>query len=69
MSAAQDASSLLNMGTTKKYDIPLAHLDYKYIEECNDVKYLEKILRILRWAYGFLFTLDSILFTCYFFIS
>lgn len=39
---------MLNMGTTKKYDIPLAHLDYKYIEECNDVKYLEKILRILR---------------------
>ncbi|XP_062574772.1 sperm-associated antigen 1-like isoform X2 [Saccostrea cucullata] len=39
---------LLTMGTTKKYDIPVAHLDYKYIDECSDVKYLEKILKVLR---------------------
>ncbi|XP_061185926.1 sperm-associated antigen 1-like [Saccostrea echinata] len=45
--SAQD-NPLLNMGTTKKYDIPVAHLDYKYIDECNDVKYLEKILKVLR---------------------
>lgn len=28
--------------------VPVEHLDYKYIEECKDVKYLEKILRVLR---------------------
>ncbi|XP_059163261.1 sperm-associated antigen 1-like [Physella acuta] len=34
--------------TSKKYDIPLSHLDYAYIEKCTDVKELEKIIRILR---------------------
>ena len=33
---------------TKKYDIPLSHLDYKYIETCNDAKELEKIIKTLR---------------------
>ncbi|XP_064614631.1 LOW QUALITY PROTEIN: sperm-associated antigen 1-like [Liolophura sinensis] len=33
---------------TKKYDIPLSHLDYKYVEGCSDVKELEKILKVLR---------------------
>ncbi|XP_027872500.1 sperm-associated antigen 1 [Xiphophorus couchianus] len=28
--------------------VPVEHLDYDYIEKCKDVKYLEKILRILR---------------------
>lgn len=36
--------------TTKRYDIPLAHLDYGYIRSCSDVKELEKILRVLRWV-------------------
>ncbi|KAM9164142.1 sperm-associated antigen 1 isoform 3-T3 [Pangshura tecta] len=35
-------------GTTKTYQIPINHLDYKFIEKCSDVKHLEKILRILR---------------------
>ncbi|XP_069813433.1 sperm-associated antigen 1 isoform X2 [Dendropsophus ebraccatus] len=35
-------------GTTKTHQIPIDHLDYKYIEECKDVKHLEKILRVLR---------------------
>ncbi|KAG8570393.1 hypothetical protein GDO81_011252 [Engystomops pustulosus] len=35
-------------GTTKTYDIPVDHLDYKFIEECKDIKHLEKILRVLR---------------------
>ncbi|KFR01740.1 Sperm-associated antigen 1, partial [Nipponia nippon] len=35
-------------GTTKTYQIPIAHLDYKFIEKCTDVKHLEKILRVLR---------------------
>ncbi|XP_053736390.1 sperm-associated antigen 1-like [Synchiropus splendidus] len=29
-------------------NIPIEHLDYGYIQECKDVKYLEKILKILR---------------------
>ncbi|PKK34413.1 sperm associated antigen 1 [Columba livia] len=39
---------LLDQGTTKTYQIPIAHLDYKFIEKCTDVKHLEKILRVLR---------------------
>ncbi|KFO74026.1 Sperm-associated antigen 1, partial [Cuculus canorus] len=35
-------------GTTKTYQIPISHLDYKFIEKCRDVKHLEKILRVLR---------------------
>ncbi|KFP07678.1 Sperm-associated antigen 1, partial [Calypte anna] len=35
-------------GTTKTYQIPISHLDYRFIEKCTDVKYLEKILTILR---------------------
>ncbi|XP_054841223.1 sperm-associated antigen 1 [Eublepharis macularius] len=44
----EEVSSLLNQGTTKTYQIPIDHLDYKFIEKCRDVKHLEKILRILR---------------------
>ncbi|XP_031986179.1 sperm-associated antigen 1 isoform X1 [Corvus moneduloides] len=39
---------LLGEGTTKTYQIPISHLDYKFIEKCTDVKHLEKILRVLR---------------------
>lgn len=35
-------------GTTKTYNLPVEHLDYSYIEKCTDVKYLEKILIVLR---------------------
>ncbi|KFV60911.1 Sperm-associated antigen 1, partial [Tyto alba] len=35
-------------GTTKTYQIPIGHLDYKFIEKCTDIKHLEKILRVLR---------------------
>lgn len=28
--------------------VPVEHLDYDYIGKCKDVKYLEKILRVLR---------------------
>lgn len=31
-----------------KYDVPLSHLDHKYIPQCKDVKELEKILKVLR---------------------
>ncbi|XP_065607771.1 sperm-associated antigen 1 [Cyrtonyx montezumae] len=39
---------LLDQGTTKTYQIPIGHLEYKFIEKCTDVKHLEKILRVLR---------------------
>uniref|UniRef100_A0A8B9IXE6 Sperm-associated antigen 1 n=2 Tax=Amazona TaxID=12929 RepID=A0A8B9IXE6_9PSIT len=38
----------MDQGTTKTFQIPIGHLDYKFIEKCTDVKHLEKILRILR---------------------
>ncbi|XP_032843820.2 sperm-associated antigen 1 isoform X2 [Tyto alba] len=38
----------LDQGTTKTYQIPIGHLDYKFIEKCTDIKHLEKILRVLR---------------------
>ncbi|KAH0617533.1 hypothetical protein JD844_015882 [Phrynosoma platyrhinos] len=46
--SVDQVSSLFSQGTTKTYHIPIEHLDYKFIEQCTDVKYLEKILRILR---------------------
>ncbi|XP_077207913.1 sperm-associated antigen 1 [Paroedura picta] len=46
--SAEEVSYLLDQGTTKTYQIPIEHLDYKFIEKCTDVKHLEKILRILR---------------------
>ncbi|KAH8873784.1 Sperm-associated antigen 1 [Schistosoma japonicum] len=33
---------------TKTYDIPLSHLDFKYLDSCNDIVELEKILKTLR---------------------
>ena len=35
-------------GNTKSYNIPVSHLDYKYIEKCTDAKYMEKIVKILK---------------------
>ncbi|XP_068093829.1 sperm-associated antigen 1 [Hyperolius riggenbachi] len=35
-------------GIAKTYEIPVDHLDYKFIEKCTDVKHLEKVLRVLR---------------------
>ncbi|KAK4468615.1 hypothetical protein MN116_007805 [Schistosoma mekongi] len=33
---------------TKTYDIPISHLDFKYLDSCNDIDELEKILKTLR---------------------
>ncbi|XP_069776527.1 sperm-associated antigen 1-like isoform X2 [Narcine bancroftii] len=41
-------NSLMYQGTTKKFNLPIEHLDYSYIEQCTNVKYLEKILIVLR---------------------
>ncbi|KAJ6653812.1 hypothetical protein lerEdw1_008656 [Lerista edwardsae] len=46
--SVEQVSSLLDQGVTKTYQIPIGHLDYGFIEKCTDVKYLEKILKILR---------------------
>uniref|UniRef100_A0A8C6XHS2 Sperm associated antigen 1 n=1 Tax=Naja naja TaxID=35670 RepID=A0A8C6XHS2_NAJNA len=46
--SAGQMSSWLGHETTKTYQIPIDHLDYKFIEKCTDIKYLEKILKILR---------------------
>lgn len=42
--------SLQNQSTTADYSgkVPVEHLDYDYIKKCKDVKYLEKILKVLR---------------------
>ncbi|KAL7874673.1 hypothetical protein SRHO_G00056430 [Serrasalmus rhombeus] len=34
--------------STSTHSVPAEHLDYSYIEKCSDLKYLEKILRVLR---------------------
>lgn len=49
---AEIVSSLLTQevpaGTTSAAAVPVDHLDYGYIEKCTDVKYLAKMLRVLR---------------------
>ncbi|XP_043931099.1 sperm-associated antigen 1 [Protopterus annectens] len=45
--SAEQVSHLLNHGTAS-HRIPVEHLDYSFIEKCKDVKYLEKLLKILR---------------------
>lgn len=32
----------------EKYDIPVSHLDYKYIETCQNSKEMERIVIILK---------------------
>ena len=36
-------------GSTKKYEIPIGHLDFTYIKECSNVKEVERIYRVL-WS-------------------
>ncbi|XP_063113688.1 sperm-associated antigen 1 isoform X2 [Cavia porcellus] len=45
---SKDHPSLWGFGTTKAFNIPVEHLDFKYIEKCSDIKQLEKILYVLR---------------------
>ncbi|XP_062321171.1 sperm-associated antigen 1 [Osmerus eperlanus] len=49
--SAKDVSSMLDqeeVSTSGHGTVPVDHLDYGYIEKCTNVKYLEKILKILR---------------------
>lgn len=32
------------------YEIPIDHLSFEYIEDCKDIKELEKIVRVLRYV-------------------
>jgi hypothetical protein len=32
-----------------KYEIPVDHISFEYVEKCNDRKEMEKIVKILRW--------------------
>lgn len=38
----------LEAQTSKKFDMPLSHLDYNYIDSCSNIKELEKIVLVLR---------------------
>lgn len=31
-----------------KYDIPINHLSFEYVGNCNDIKELERIVKILK---------------------
>ena len=37
-----------SMGLAAGTNIPIEHLDYKYISKCNKASEVEKILRVLR---------------------
>lgn len=45
---AQMVSNVLNVEVDNSIKIPVEHLDYDYIEKCTDLRYLEKILNVLR---------------------
>uniref|UniRef100_S4RXP9 Sperm associated antigen 1 n=1 Tax=Petromyzon marinus TaxID=7757 RepID=S4RXP9_PETMA len=43
-----DAFACLANGNRSKNPVPVEHLDYAYIDQCNDAKEVERILRVLR---------------------
>ncbi|XP_072316295.1 sperm-associated antigen 1-like [Eucyclogobius newberryi] len=47
---AKEPLSLQNHDTVIDFTgkVPVEHLDYGYVDQCKDVKYLEKILKVLR---------------------
>jgi hypothetical protein len=36
------------ISSLKKYEIPVDHISFEYVEKCNDRKEMEKIVKILR---------------------
>ncbi|XP_076826695.1 sperm-associated antigen 1 [Brachyhypopomus gauderio] len=50
MDGVSTVSSLMTQDSpfTNIQEVPVEHLDYGYIEKCVDLKYLEKILKVLR---------------------
>ncbi|KAG8309843.1 sperm-associated antigen 1-like [Homalodisca vitripennis] len=48
LEASQMESTLKQRSLLRKYEIPIDYLSYEYIGRCNDVKQLERIVKILR---------------------
>jgi hypothetical protein len=45
---SEPISEFIDSGNQKKdHGVPLDHLDFKYIEKCENVKELEKIYKVL----------------------
>ena len=40
-------------------DVPVAHLDHNYIQDCTDVPELEKIITVLRLVVNIGFLIES----------
>ncbi|XP_053095371.1 sperm-associated antigen 1 isoform X2 [Pangasianodon hypophthalmus] len=48
MSVEGVSSLLMTSSPGRSHTLPVEHLDYTYIQQCGDLKYLEKILHVLR---------------------
>ncbi|KAK3572207.1 hypothetical protein QTP86_026064 [Hemibagrus guttatus] len=48
MSVEGVSSLLMTSSSGRSFTVPVEHLDYSYIQQCGDLKYLEKILHVLR---------------------
>lgn len=48
MSVEGVSSLLMTSSPGESHTLPVEHLDYTYIQQCGDLKYLEKILHVLR---------------------
>jgi hypothetical protein len=44
----EESSSRKNKTLLQRYEIPVEHLDFKYIDGCKDAREVERILKILR---------------------
>ena len=47
-SMGEDMGTGLLEASHTKSGVPIEHLDYRYVEGCNNGKELEKILKVLR---------------------
>jgi hypothetical protein len=45
---ATPSTILKHKSLLAKYEIPIDHLEFEYIKKCNDLKELERIVKILR---------------------
>lgn len=50
MSVEGVSSLLMTSSPGGSHTLPVEHLDYTYIQQCGDLKYLEKILHVLRYT-------------------
>lgn len=47
-SVIETAEAAQKESLLKKYDIPISHLDFTYINDCNNAKEMEQIVHVLR---------------------